>query len=324
MNSPRTHMLGRCAALLSMGISLLAFATPQANADDTPVITATSQEDAPKFLRAALMQGVYKTPLDLKVEGLTANEIVERVQKTLAARKPSVVARIEVRDVLPVRLSIGVKGSTVGRVLNSAAILAGARVWIFEDYALLAPEMALTPEERNNLKNGFGSSWPLLIPTGRRTLDRLKHKAFSSFIVDEVNRALAQGAGIAPTNIPLSTDAATNGIIAKQLSPAAQAMLQELVNDKNQSITNSINEMNTRSTGGETYSFTPLEFSLDTIARFSTDQEGMLRLDFPTPGQNMKWLLNGNDGAFSAGFRPRQPAAPKSSLLPLDLSAGKS
>lgn len=292
-----------------------------AKADGTARTAATQPDDAHKFLRVSLMQKTCRTPLDLKAESLTVEEVVGRVKKALLARKPSVVARIEVRDVLPVRLSIAVKGSTIGRVLGSTAALAGASLWIFSDHTLIAPEKALSTEERNEIQNGFGSAWATAGSSEQEQALRQKRKALSAFVGKEISAIVANGGGV-PFKKPVMgitpTKTAIN-VTVGQLSPDAQAMLQELLVGVSDSVRNP--------PGGNGSSHMTL--TAETTAHFDArfGDKGTLALNFPRQGDSVMWNLGGHLMmiGMGAGFPQTTPVAPTGSApLPLDLSAGKS
>lgn len=287
--------------------------------------------DAKKLLELLRNRDVCKIPLDLRVNNATLEEIAARVQKMIAAPAPKIV----VRGALPVRLSFALKNSTVGDALGSAGLLAGAKLWVFADHLLLAPEAALSKEEQAALKENGGNEWGFNNSNKIQFFvwDNELRRVFTNLIGDEL-KAKFSGATPATTapvagQVPVPVAKTT----FSQLSPEAKEMVQQLVEQSNQR--QALQQTMWSSGGVATPRF---DVSPDSIVQLSPDNS-IVRMKSGTPAPNaapsdtwlkienstgqMGWTLSGNGILFgNGGSRPPQPKPTPPPFL--DPSAGKS
>ncbi len=283
--------------------------------------------DAQKLLAHFANQKVCQAPLDLSVQNATLEEIAARIQKRLVQPAP----RIEVRGARPIRLSFALKNSTVGDALGSAATLAGARLWIFDDHLLLAPETALTTEERMAFTTGNGNQWKPSKGVAQLgfAFDSEVRRVFGNLIGDELRAGFAS----APATKTSPEDKTSPGkatlakTVFSQLSPQAKEMLQLLVEQSNE-----FNASQRAAFGGSRgFTVSSLTLSPDSIVELNSMDPALnaaspdLMLQIINPTTYMHWSLSGNGWGFGGGSGTSRPLPPKPSAPPfLDPSANKS
>lgn len=312
--------------------ALLLAHSPQARAQTTPAPVAVAApapskptaENAQKFLALFKMQRLCKTPLDLNVQNASLEDIAARVRKTL----PQPAAPIEVRGALPMRLTFELKQSTVGASLRAAGALAGVKLWVFFDHLLLAPETAISPEERDALKAETASEEPEIGVVNRQFSkeDTKRTRIFSAMVVEEIKARCLQ----ANTSIATGKTEPTLQITFGQLSPDAQMMLQELVHKNNDYFAQS---QDTSLSGNPPFTISPQSvIALNPLMPNgqSFDSEDSLLLsngkdENGWPSNRMGWPLAG--AGINRGWSSPTPDKPNSSPTAppfLDPSAGKS
>ena len=288
----------------------------------TPAQATSTDEEARFFLQQALVQDSCDVPLSLKVQSATAEEVAALVQKKLAAmdKVPTKPLRVEARRVRPVRLSFDAKKSTVGGVLESAAVLSGAKLWVLPHLLLIAPESALTAKELTLAKKQAY----LIIPGyhSGKVLTNEAQKAFVAFVKKDV-AALPQSPFTAS---PDEGGQWTTRISFGQLSPESQAMLQAMTPEQNSFFRDVAERLN--------IPFKPLVLSSETAVGM-TSEDGSLRVIIPGLEFDSRVLFVSGIGWDDEGFldadwdigesKPKSPQKAKPSPgLPLDPSAGDS
>ena len=287
------------------------------------VLPKPQKEDGERILKVLQNQDVCQFVIDLTVKTATLEEIAAQVEKKLSQPAP----KIEVRGALPIRLSFALKKSKVGDALGSAAALAGAKLWVFGDHYLLAPESALSDEEQAVMKQSIGGAWNIKGRIDQQffNADGEIRRVFSTLISDEVKAANV----VAQTNTTAGAGTAPGPKITfGSLSPDAQAMLQQLVKQ-----TNKFNESEALQAAqwGTQFIMTPFQLSPDTeiqanmVSNTSSKAppEDWLNITNPSSKAQQGWALKGNGWSSSGGGTPppKQPEPPPPFLDP---SAGKS
>lgn len=187
----------------------------------SPTSARSKADDALRYLQQVLVEDSCSLPLSLKVQNATTDELAALVQKKIAAMDnvPSKPLRVEVRQVRPTRLSFDAQNSTVERVLNSTAILAGAKLWILP-HLLIAPETALTAQERSDTKKRM----MFTMPDSRKVLRTEVMAAFAAFIKNDVTAGIGDAKALPNKDGETWTKKTT----FDQLSPDAQVMVRHL------------------------------------------------------------------------------------------------
>lgn len=116
-----------------------------------PLEDATRAEIVQSLSLVELMQ-LIGTPLKLEVKDANMEELAAQVRAAL----PKPLA-IEVRQVEPSRFTLDIKQLSAGQILNQAARLSGARVYVLDDHLLITGEKRLTDDERARAKDWSGS-----------------------------------------------------------------------------------------------------------------------------------------------------------------------
>ncbi|RYX81709.1 hypothetical protein EON83_22760 [bacterium] len=285
-------------------------------------------QDALDFLKLDKVRRICEQTVVLKVDNASADAVVAQVRKALLTAPKTSKIPIEVRRLKSINLTFNSKNSTVAKVLSSTARLGAAQLWLFSDHLLLAPAEALTPAEQETKNKGFATQ----LGTSRTTesvIQMQKRAAYSSFIANEL-----KGIGLNTTaNANTLQDREKRGarsldpLLANaelgQLSPDAQAMLQELL------------ALTKTSFSEHSGIFSQLSFSpnipVEIVGGTGSDG-GRTRLEaFFTGANNSAWVFEwGTDGhtlSIRGGPQPTtgsaQPTPPKG-VSPMDLSAGKS
>ena len=292
--------------------------------------------DGEQLLALMHTQKVCETPLDLKVDGATLEDIAARVHEML----PAPAATIEVRGTRPVRLSFALQKSTVGEALSTAATVGGAQLWVFPNRLLLAPEKALSKEEQATLKqykvgaSGIGDNTPNASIVSFTEVRRV----FSNLISDEV-KAFPSAAPANAAPVVGQEPAPLAKTTFSMLSPQAKEMLQQLVGQWNES--NDIANIQRQKAGKqndwrEPPSLPAFKLSPDSVVQLvpggplpdGSLADTSLKVESPTDSQGwtlkIGWTLSGNGFSTSAN-QSSMPTPSKPSPPPfLDPSAGKS
>ena len=314
------------AALIVLGGTIAVVHSPQAGAQTafapvvTPAVVASkpAADEAHKFLAFFQIQKLCTTPLALKVQNASLESIAAHVRKTLPLPAPPV----EVRGALSMRLTFDLKESTVGAALKSAGALAGAKLWVFPDHLLLAPETALSVEEQDAIKAEMASQETQIGVTRRECSpeDIRNTTTLSRLIVGEI-KARSEGTKAPLANVQTEPSLKTT---FGQLSLDSQMLLQELVSK--------YNRYNASRADPSTISSPPFTLSSDTVIQLnlavpqSSDsrREDNLQLSNTGGEDTMGWTLIGGGWNRGGGILfPDQPGSPTAPPF-LDPSAGKS
>ncbi|RYX81708.1 hypothetical protein EON83_22755 [bacterium] len=284
--------------------------------------TPPSPQDALNFLKLDKVRQLCAQTIALKVENASADAVVAQVRRVLSTGKTPSKIPIEVRRVKPINLTFNSKNSTVAKVLTSTARLGAAQLWIFGDHLLLAPAEALTPAEKESQNKGFaieGSSSELLAQSQKRL-------AYSSFIANELKDLKPDADDLKgrETRGARSIGPLLANTTFSQLSPDAQAMLQELLN----LTANGLSSSHLPGTSNLSFSAnTPVEIIGATTGNGPSNQLEIVLAGSNKSEWTFSWGLDGTStsirGTTPGPTRPTQPSPPKGGL-PLDLSADKS
>ena len=105
--------------------------------------------------KIAHIQSICGSRIDLKMQNVTLEDVVARIQRSL----PNQTLAVEVRGARPVHVSFDLKEARVGEVLTPVAELAGCHLFVFGKGLVIAPMNQLTQAERLDLLQRRGGRW---------------------------------------------------------------------------------------------------------------------------------------------------------------------
>ncbi len=189
---------------------------------------------------------LWHTELEWKEKDASLSSVVARVQTDLGESAPP----LEVRSPTPTKSTFALSKAPLGPTLVCLAQLSNCRVWVFFNRIVVAPETALTDEERAAIKRGEGGDWTLS-SVGGGTWNRswsgrdFQDRTLSRLVGEDIKTRLAAKGVAAPVQDELPTMIAGGRIIRSmnsekapfelpfgELQPASQRALQEMVNGK--------------------------------------------------------------------------------------------
>lgn len=220
--SIRRHASGALLlTLLSCGLALqvtTAHAQPTPNAVTTfkpASLSPDQQSELEQVLSISQYEEFCKSALDLKLDDATIEEMITRIKATFPSKK----VEIRQRDARPLKVSIDLKETTVGTVLQSVAALADCQLWVFPDGLLIAPPGQLNAAEKKLVALRQAGEWPQSVEAGGHGWSNRTNtqKALALVVAEEVKA----------NNL---TPDATGNAKAKfgNFSPQAQKALQQL------------------------------------------------------------------------------------------------
>ncbi len=144
-----TIALGSPPALLPRALAQPVAPAPEAGVAPAiaPLEDATKTEIVASLSLIELMN-LIGTPLEMEVKDANMEELAAQVRAAL----PKEIA-IEVRQVQPSRFTLNIKKMSAGQILNQAARLSDARVYVLDDHLLITGEKRLTDNERARAKD---------------------------------------------------------------------------------------------------------------------------------------------------------------------------
>ncbi len=183
------------------------------------------------------MENVCKFPIDLKVKDASLEQVVAQVKKVLPPK-----TLIEVRGALPVRVTFDLHDTTVGGALTSVGSLAGCKLWVFADRVLLSPPGSLSGVENADIEAMTGGEWSRNVAAGgsgwwakgqgERQLLLTVADVFEQHLAKNpaaVAVATINATGVGAVTRPTPMTAPTAVLLFGDLSPDAQAIMQQLV-----------------------------------------------------------------------------------------------
>ena len=150
--------------LLALPLCGLAFQLTAAQAQPVPApdalagpnqITPQMKGDAAQVMSIARNMEICKYALDLKLEDATIEDAAERIKATF----PDQNIVIRQRDARPLKVSLDLKETAIGSVLNAVATLTDCQLWVLPDGLLIAPPNKLDTLEKEIVKNGVAGAW---------------------------------------------------------------------------------------------------------------------------------------------------------------------
>ena len=135
--------------------------------------TATAQTTAPAPLSPADQsaldtarilernEALWNQTLDLNEKEASLADIIAHIQTALGEGAP----QVELRSPGATKSTFSLTGTPIGLSLTSLAQLSNCRVWVF-DHFVVAPESALTDEERAAIERREGGEWALSSAAG--------------------------------------------------------------------------------------------------------------------------------------------------------------
>ena len=208
-------------ALLPCGLALSlcpAQAQPtltQPAAPATAPLSPEQQSEIERVLQIAHNEEVCKYEFDLKLDNATIEDAARRIKASF----PGQNIQIRQRDARPFKISLDLKRTTVGAVLQSIAALADCKLWVMPDGLLIAPEDKLINVERGLYEKRMAGEWAQSTQAGGRgwSGQLSGNQVFAEAIAQEVKgRNLTPGA-----------DGGVKATFAS-FSPASQIMLQQI------------------------------------------------------------------------------------------------
>ncbi len=236
--------------------------------------TATAQTTAPAPLSPADQsaldtarilernEALWNQTLDLNEKEASLADIIAHIQTALGEGAP----QVELRSPGATKSTFSLTGTPIGLSLTSLAQLSNCRVWVF-DHFVVAPESALTDEERAAIERREGGEWALSSAAGGlrtksswsgrelrcRTVVRLVGADIKAHLAAQAapaqaapaqaasaqaapaQAAPAQAAPVAANTriiVAASQEKAPFELPFGELQPASQKALQDLVNDE--------------------------------------------------------------------------------------------
>ena len=222
---------------------VLAQPAPAKTDKPTFELAPEKRETFRKFVDLANMENVCKFPLDLKVKDASLEQVVAQIKKVLPPK-----TLIEVRGALPVRVTFDLHDTTVGGALGPVGSLAGCKLWVFADRVLLSPPGSLSALELADVEAMTGGEWSRNVAAGgsgwwaqgqgKTQLLSAMADVFEQHFAkiataatggaNNVVNGATTVAGAAGTE-SISKKAASTVVLFGDLSPDAQAIMQQLV-----------------------------------------------------------------------------------------------
>lgn len=166
---------------------------------------------------------ICSTRLDFAVKDADLGDIIGKVKKVLPAG-----TEIEVREPLPVRVTVDLKSTSVGNVLQATAGFMGSKLWVFPSHLVIAPKSKLSPEEEAAIKRRKGGEWAKgALNDGQGWGTSFTHDVAIRAIGVRIQEALGNidpATGLPPFKKMLATKMSFG-----DLSPEIQGVVQRLV-----------------------------------------------------------------------------------------------
>ncbi len=200
-----------------------------------PVATTLAPDDQSALDNARALQrneALWNKPIDWNEKNASLGTIANHVQSALGPDAPT----IEMRAPDVNRSTFALSKAPVGTTLISLAKLANCKVWVFADGIVIAPETALTDEERAAVKAKKGGDWTqssTVFQSSESWNGRAEVESTSVRILSiDLKARLAVKGQTTPVAVdssdPTKRKTAPFQLPFGELSPAAQKVLQEL------------------------------------------------------------------------------------------------
>lgn len=191
-----------------------------------PVTSARDKAEMARVLGLLAQEELCKSPISVKVQNATLAQLVEQVKAALPDTQ-RIKANIELRQagepdndpIASARFSFGLKETSLGSILQSAAGLTGCKFLILPDRLLITQGQQATAEEQSQARSwaqnvaSSGQGWSMA-PEASGLMTRL--------VVAELQARAVTG----EPNIPTTT------MRFDQLQPELQQLMQSSVDDK--------------------------------------------------------------------------------------------
>ena len=147
--------LPACGLAIEMPLAQAQPALTQPGTFTAPPLTTEQNAKIERVLSISQYEEFCKSALDLKLEDATIEEIITRIKATFPSKK----VEIRQRDARPLKVSLDLKETTVGSVLQAVATLSDCQLWVLPDCLLIAPPGALNSAERTMVSSHQAGEW---------------------------------------------------------------------------------------------------------------------------------------------------------------------
>ncbi len=224
---------GRCALgtlLLALPLSGIGFSLSPVQAQPTPIRTKPTFKPLPTEVKATVdrfyamlhQEQVCSMPLDFVVKDASLDDIIAKAKAVLP---PETV--IEVRESRPMSLTLDLRNTSVGNVLQATAGFMGSKLWVFNDRLVIAPQNKLSKVEEEAVNMQEGGDWARAAASGGQGWG-------SSYLHSQTLKAVGARIQESIGNINPTTGEINKNMVAAQInftdfSPELQRVLQRLV-----------------------------------------------------------------------------------------------
>ena len=228
--------LGSCARPLAL-ISVLLLPVAAHAQTEVPalqeLLAPADQKSLDDARTLARYEALWSKPLNWNAKAVSLQTLATSVQTLLGKDGPS----IEVRAPDEGRVTFALRPAPLGPTLVSLARLANCRVWVFASGLVIAPESALSEEERVAIKGREGGEWTKSSVVwfsseswgGRNHLSSVALRIVSADLL----KRLAEKGQTAPAQPVTDTEErAPFELPFGELQPATQRVLQEMVDER--------------------------------------------------------------------------------------------
>ena len=233
--------------LLTVSWALAAAAQTDAPIPIETTLSSADQSALSVARRLTRFEELWSKPLAWKETNASTTQVAADVRRQLGPDAPS----IEVRAPILNHWTFAMKEAPLGATLCALALLANCQVWVFSDGLVIAPEEALSDDERAAIKARKGGAWEESVANegssykwgGREQIEQV----LVNIIGADIQAHLAAKGLPAPVEAPVAPQnpavPRTNSFDASkptapfelpfgELSPVSRQLLQELLKEQ--------------------------------------------------------------------------------------------